>query len=82
MAKRAPLEKPEPADLSGLMSAGELLYLVENSFPGMTHTELGAALGVSAGFVGSLLQGKREPSKKFLDAIGYERVALYRPKRG
>lgn len=41
-------------------------------------SEVAADLGVNDELTRVILQGKREPSKAFLDAVGYERVTLYR----
>lgn len=47
---------------------------------GLTHEAMAADTGLSAGFIGMVLSGAREPSKAFLKAFGYERVTLYRRK--
>ena len=41
-------------------------------------SEVAADLGVNDELTRLILRGKREPSKAFLDAVGYERVTLYR----
>ena len=44
-------------------------------------SEVAADLGVNDELTRLILLGKRKPSKAFLDAIGYERVTLYRRKQ-
>lgn len=43
-------------------------------------SEVAADLGINDELTRLILLGKREPSKAFLDAVGYERVMLYRRK--
>lgn len=43
-------------------------------------SEVAMDLGVNDELTRLILSGKREPSKAFLDAVGYERVVLYRQK--
>lgn len=64
----------------GLMTADVLRVCVAIKFAGLTHAQLGERWGLSAGFVGMVLSGAREPSKAFLEAVGAERVILYRIK--
>lgn len=45
-------------------------------------SEVAADLGVNDELTRLILLRKREPSKAFLDAVGYERVVLYRKKEG
>ncbi len=45
-------------------------------------SEVAADFGVNDELTRLILLGKREPSKAFLDAVGYERVTLYRRKVG
>lgn len=40
-----------------------------------------ACLGISESFLSDVLSGRREPSKKLLDALGLERVVYYEEKR-
>ncbi len=44
-------------------------------------SEIAADFGVNDELARLILLGKREPSKAFLDAIGFERVTLYRRKK-
>ena len=37
---------------------------------------------VSAAYVNDVLNGRRDPGPKILDAIGFEKVVTYRPKEG
>lgn len=45
-----------------------------------SYADVGRDLGLSDEFVRQVLTGLREPSRAFLDAVGYERVVLYRKK--
>jgi len=38
--------------------------------------------GLSAAYVNDVLRCRREPGKKILDAVGIERITVYRLKRG
>lgn len=64
-----------------LYTAEELRALLSRAWRGRSHAALGELLGLSAGFVGMVLKGSREPSKAFLEAVGFERVVLYRRSR-
>lgn len=35
--------------------------------------------GISPGYVSDVIQGRREPGKAMLKALGWERVVIYRP---
>jgi hypothetical protein len=77
--------KPLPPDpnLMGLVSADQLRWHVEDMWRykrGLTYAQLGERFGVSDEFVRAVLTGIREPSKAFLEAVGFERVTLYRSK--
>ncbi len=76
-----PRQIPAPTmfDASRLCSADHLRWYVANHpvWGGLTDEKLGEKLGLSAGFVGMVLNGSRQPSKAFLDAIGWEAVTLY-----
>lgn len=39
-----------------------------------------AEQGVSPAYVSDVLNGRRDPGKKILDALGYDAVTCYRPK--
>ncbi len=43
-----------------------------------SQKDLAEKLGVSAAYLSDVLQGKREPAGKLLDALGVERVVTYR----
>lgn len=43
-------------------------------------SEVARDFGANNELARMILLGKREPSKAFLDAVGWERVTLYRPK--
>ena len=72
------LEMMGPVTLDQFRRVLRLLYPREE---GWTNALLGEHLGVSAGFIGLVLQGKREPSKKMLDALDMERVVRFRYTR-
>lgn len=40
------------------------------------------AHGISTAYVNDILQGRRDPGKKILDAIGFEKQVFYVPKGG
>jgi DNA-binding transcriptional regulator YdaS (Cro superfamily) len=40
-----------------------------------------AQLGVSRTYLNDVLQGRRKPGKKILDALGLERVTAYQSRR-
>ena len=46
-----------------------------------TQTQLAARIGVSVPFLNDILHGKREPSGKVLEWLGFERHVEYRLKR-
>lgn len=43
-----------------------------------TQKDLAVKLGVSPTYLGDVLLGRKEPGKKLLDALGFERVVIYR----
>ncbi len=45
-----------------------------------TQREYAAALGVSAAYLSDVLNKRRDPGRRFLDAVGFERVILYQAK--
>jgi transcriptional regulator with XRE-family HTH domain len=47
---------------------------------GRTQRQLAQEIGVSPQFLNDILHGKRVPSGKVLDYLGFERVVLYRPR--
>ena len=75
-----PVTEQPTATTTQMMTAQMLRACVAIKFAGMTHVELGRRLGLSAGFIGMVLSGAREPSKAFLEAVGVERITLYRIK--
>lgn len=64
--------------MSDLMNADEFRTYLRSLYPDLTHERIGAELGLSAGFVGMLLDGTRRPSRAILERLGMERVVLYR----
>lgn len=68
-----------------LMNSDGMLWHVLSSRYGADQdrplmSEVASDLGVNEELTRLILLGKREPSKAFLDAVGYERVMLYRRK--
>ena len=45
-----------------------------------SRTALAARCGISAQYIADVMNGRRDPGKKVLAALGYERVVLYRRK--
>lgn len=45
-----------------------------------TQRKYAESLGVSEAYLSDILNGRREPGKRLLDAVGFERVVLYRWK--
>jgi hypothetical protein len=80
--RRETMPAPPIPDMSMLMDAAGLRwYLAYHPvYRHMTDTQLGEKLNLSAGFVGMIRSGTRNPSRAFLDAIGWESVTLYRMK--
>jgi transcriptional regulator with XRE-family HTH domain len=48
---------------------------------GWTQAAFAEKFGFSAQYLGDVLNGRRDPGDKILNAIGYERVVTYRPKK-
>jgi hypothetical protein len=70
--------------MGGLLNADEFRQWLRMRYPredGYTHAQIAEELGLSAGFVGMILDGTRMPSKAVLDAVGMERVCFYRLKK-
>ena len=44
-----------------------------------SRTALAAQWGISVQYIADVLNGRRDPGKSILKALGYERVVLYRP---
>lgn len=63
-----------------MLTAEQVRDCIHKKFPSWSHAAIGAELGLSAGFVGMVLSGEREPSKAILEALEMERVSFYRPK--
>lgn len=78
--KRQATSIPKAADTSRLINADGLRWYLSDHpvYRDMTDVQLGAKLGLSAGYVGMVRSGTRPPSKAFLDAIGWESMTLYR----
>lgn len=67
----------------GFITADEFRQWLRLRYPresGYTHARIAEELGLSAGFVGMLLKGTREPSKAALEALRWEAVTFYRRK--
>lgn len=62
---------------------GMIWNVLENRYGYSEHpliSEIAADFGVNDELTRLIILGKRKPSKAFLDAVGYERVTLYRRK--
>ncbi len=69
------------ADPNSLINADGLRWRTLDRYGLDDHpnlAEIARDLGLNDEFTRLILIGKREPSKAFLDAIGYERVMVYR----
>jgi hypothetical protein len=67
----------------GFVTAEQFRRLLRHRYPredGWTHKRIGEQLGLSAGFVGMLLNGTRAPSKACLEALKMEATTFYRLK--
>lgn len=80
--KRRVVPVPAETSMVGLINASELRWHIANHpiWGTMTDIELAKRFRVSAGFIGMVRSGSRQPSKKFLKAAGFEAVTLYRMK--
>lgn len=47
---------------------------------GPSQQDFANKIGMSPGFVSQVFSGKKRPSDKMLDLIGYRKVRLYSPK--
>lgn len=75
-------EAPTETNMTSLVNATYVRWYVNNHprWGHLTDAALADELKLSAGFVGMVRSGSREPSAAFLKAIGWERVILYRMK--
>lgn len=55
--------------------------VIRNRLRLQSQKELAAELGISPGFLGDIVQGRRPPSDRVIGALGLERVVTYRRKR-
>lgn len=61
------------------MTKTELLQYIQHLVDEYgTQKDLAEKLGVSTAYLSDVLQGKREPAGKMLEALGIERVVTYR----
>lgn len=79
------LEKRDPSVADDrLVNADGMMWMALDNRYGHHElplmAEVAADFGVNDELTRLILIGKREPSKAFLDAVGYERVMLYRRK--
>lgn len=83
MPRRREIKNPTIADTSRLVTADHVRWHVASNprFQFLTDDQLGHELGLSAGYVGMVMSGARPPTNKFLNAIGFETVTLYRMRR-
>lgn len=65
-----------------MLTASQFRKRLRQKYPDWSHNAIASELGLSAGFVGMVLSGAREPSKAVLMALGMERVSFYRPVDG
>jgi transcriptional regulator with XRE-family HTH domain len=64
------------------MSKAEFVeYLQQLVNEAGSQKELAARLKISTPYLNDILLGRRDPSKKILNAIGFEEVKIYRPKQ-
>ncbi len=67
----------------GLLTEDQFRRVFRDRYPkedGYSHERIAEILGLSAGFVGMILDGTRKPSKSILDPLGMEKVIFYRLK--
>jgi len=44
----------------------------------LNQVEAAAALGISQRYLRDILRGRRDPGKRLLEALGFEKIVLYR----
>lgn len=59
----------------------EPVELIRSKLRNMTQRELADELGISPGFLGDIVRGRRPASDPVVDALGLERVVTYRRKK-
>jgi len=57
------------------------ISVIESRLRTTSQRQLAAQLGISASFMGDIVQGRRPPSDRVIDALGLERVVIYRRKK-
>lgn len=60
-------------------SADDMRGLIRDHIKGTTQKAFAADCDVSESFLSDVLSGRREPTGRLLEAIGWERVVTYRP---
>ncbi len=63
-----------------MITQAELIALLREQAPQGKQEAWGAAHKVAASYLSDVLNGRRDPGKSILAALGYERVVLYREK--
>lgn len=56
-----------------------VLLKLDRRCNGSTQAQVAADIGVQASFLSAVRAGKKPPGRKILEALGLERVVLYRP---
>ncbi len=82
MPRRRIVPMPKDIDTSRVCAADGLRWYVATHprFGNLTDARLGKELGLSAGYVGLIMSGKRPPTRAFLKAIGWEALQVYQMK--
>lgn len=65
------------------MDLEQLIIFIEKTIAthyGGSQKEFAKAHGISAAYVNDILNRRKEPGKKILDAVGVEKVVTYRVK--
>lgn len=64
-----------------LLTLDEVLSILRRAVESAgSHQAFAAKSGVSAAYIGDCLRGQRTPGGKILDALGLEKVVMYREK--
>lgn len=74
------MKKKDEITITGLSIEGIIAALKVAVEVAGSKTEAAAKLGVSAVYLGDVINGNRTPGKKILDAMNLEPVTVYRRK--